>query len=44
MATPSTEPAFNSTNQTTATTQTVALSSVSHIETGVDGGQSNGLE
>jgi len=42
--TPSPEPPYNTTTQTSATTQTVALSSVSSIETGIAGGQTNGLE
>jgi hypothetical protein len=41
---PSPEPPYNTSTQTTDTTQTVALSSSSTIDTGIAGGKSNGLE
>jgi hypothetical protein len=41
---PSPEPPYNATTQSTDTTQTVALSSSSTLETGVGGGKSHGLE
>lgn len=41
---PSPEPPYNSTAQSSETTQTVALSSSSTLETGVGGGKNRGLE
>ena len=41
---PSPEPPYNSTDQSTATTQTVALSPSSTLETGVGGGKTTGRE
>jgi len=41
---PSPEPPYNSTDQSSSTTQTVALSPQSTLETGVGGGKSTGLE
>jgi hypothetical protein len=41
---PSPEPPYNSTAQSSATTQGVALSSSSTLETGVGGGKTNGNE